>query len=113
MSSSPQQMIIEAFNQLALYTPQNASEMELHLAADHEMWQEIASSLRIWSGRITMEMPYGPATSDSIGDLAAATASIAGLAQNVHAVFRSEHEVELNRIEQPRADEKQWDVGQQ
>lgn len=113
MASTPQQMIIEAFNTLALYSPQSASEMEQHLAADHEMWQQIASSLRIWSGRITLEMPYGPATSDSIGDLAAATASISELAQGVHQTFRSEHEVELQRIEAPRADEGQWDIGRQ
>lgn len=111
MSSNPQQMIIEAFAQLAAYHTQSATEMNRHLEADHEMWQQVGQSIVSFADNVQTNMPYGPATCDALRDLGAAVASVAGVAANVHAVFRSEHEVELNRVEQPRADEKQWDVG--
>lgn len=113
MSSNPQQMIIEAFAQLAAYHTGSATEMERHLASDHEMWQQIGQSIVSFADSVQTSMPYGPATCDSLRDLGAAVSSIADVAANVHSVFRSEHEVEINRIEQPRPDEKQWDTEQQ
>lgn len=113
MSSTPQQMIIEAFAQLAAYQPQSASEMARHLEADHEMWSQIAQSYTTLADRAQSEMPYGPATADGLRDVGAAAGSVGQLAQNLHQVFRSEHEVEIGRIENPRPDEKQWDTGAQ
>lgn len=113
MSSTPQQIIIEAFNQLAAYHTQSATEMEQHLASDPEMWRQIGASITSFADSVQSNMPYGPATGDALRDLAAAVGTIADLSSNVHATFRSEHEVELQRIEAPRADEGQWDIGRQ
>jgi hypothetical protein len=113
VSSTPQQIIIEAFQQLAGFHTQSATEMEAHLASDPEMWSQIGQSIVSFADNVQSNMPYGPAFCDSLRDLAAAVGTIGDLSGNVHATFRSEHEVELQRIEAPRADEGQWDIGRQ
>lgn len=111
MSSTPQQMIIEAFNQLATFRTQSASEMERHLASDSEMWQSVGLSIVAFADSVQTTMPYGPATCDGLRDLGAAALAIGQMSQQVYQTFRSEHEEKLQRVENPMAEEEQWDVG--
>lgn len=113
MASTPQQMIIEGFNQLAAYHTQSATEMEQHLAADPEMWKQIGQAVISFADSVQTNMPYGPATCDALRDLGTAALAVGDISQHVHQTFRVEHEVEINRIEAPRADEGQWDIGRQ
>ena len=112
-SMGPHQAVVEAFQQLAQFEPESASDMERFLATHHEMYTEIASSYAALADRMQSEMPYGNATADSMRDLGAAAGALSGVAQEAHAAFRQEHSKDLLRIEQPRPNEQQWDVDKQ
>lgn len=113
MSSAPHEVISEAFDQLAQFQPQSASDMARFLEFHHEMFNRIGESYRTLADRMQTEMPYGQHTPDSMRDLAAAFTSLAGIAQDVHGTFRNEHAEAISRIENPRPAENQWDVDKQ
>lgn len=110
MSGNPLAMIEEAFATLAQFQPESASDMERFLGQQHEMWTGISQSYGLLADRAVSEMPFGSGSADSLRDLGAAAGSLAGLAQDVHATFRQEHEAELARIEAPRPNEQLWDT---
>lgn len=111
--SAPNEVITEAFQQLAMFQPESASDMSRFLEFHHEMFASIGQAYNTLADRMTSEMPYGGSTADSMRDLGAAFTGLASVAQEVHGVFRSEHAPELARIEAPRPDERQWDTNQQ
>lgn len=113
MSSAPHETIAEAFQQMAQFTPESASEMARFLEFHHEMFAQIGQAYATLGDRMQNEMPYGSATSDSMRDLGAAFTGLASVASDVHATFRNEHAAELARIEAPRPDERQWDTDKQ
>jgi hypothetical protein len=113
MSADPHGVIAEAFNQLAQFQPGSASEMERYLAMQHELFTNIGMAYTVLADRMSSDMPFGPAVADSTRDLGAAFSSLSGLAQDVHATFRQEHEAELARIEAPRPNEQIWDTNAQ
>ena len=104
-------VIAEAFNQLAQFQPEGAMEMERFLAMQHELFTNIGTAYQTLADRMSSDMPFGPAVSDSTRDLGAAFVGMSALAQDVHTTFRQEHETELQRIEAPRTNEQMWDTG--
>lgn len=111
--SAPSEIITEAFQQLAMFQPESASDMARFLEVHHEMFAQIGTAYATLADRMVSEMPYGNSTADSMRDLGAAFTGLSGVAQEIHGVFRQEHEAELARIESPRPDERQWDTDQQ
>lgn len=113
MSNNPHQAISEAFAMLASFQPESASDWERFLAQQHEMLSDIATSYGTLADRAVSEMPFGAGSADSLRDLGNGFGGLAGVAQDVHAMFRQEHEAELARIESPRPNEQLWDTGAQ
>lgn len=113
MSNNPQQVISEAFAQLAQFTPQSATEMATFLQHHHEMFADISRAYVALADRMQSEMPYGQATPDSMRDLGAAFDGLSSVAEDVHATFRTEHAEKLSNIETPAPGAQQWDITQQ
>lgn len=111
--TAPHEIVTEAFNQLAQFTPQSATEMATFLQHHHEMFAEISRAYVTLADRMQTEMPYGQATPDSMRDLGAAFDGLSGVAEQVHATFRTEHAEKLANLETPAPGAQQWDITQQ
>lgn len=109
----PNAVIQEAFQQLASFQSQSATEMQNFILTHPDLFREIGQCYNTLADRVVSDMPFGPATSDGFRDLGAAISSIGDIAQNLYATFRIEHEAEIARLENARADERQWDTDKQ
>jgi hypothetical protein len=73
------------------------------------MFENLGKNLSTLSDRTSSDMPIDPVVGEHMADLASTANAMADVAREMAQSFRRRHEVEIDRIENPRAAEHVWD----
>jgi hypothetical protein len=106
--STPTEVIVDAFQQLAAFQPESAREVEQFLEQQQEMLSQIGQSYGVLSDRMRDGMPFAAPVADSVREIGVALASVGGIAQSAHQTLRVAHEADIRRYEDPRPGEDMW-----
>lgn len=106
--SSPNDLIREAFQQMAAFHPSSATEVEAWVADLAGTLTEVGQSFGVLADQMRNGMPFAAPFADSVQEIGVAIGASSGLAQNAHATMRAAHESDFQRIEDPRPDEGMW-----
>jgi hypothetical protein len=87
MSTSPHEVIADAFNQLAQFEPEGAGDWERFLASQHEMFTGMSQAYQTLADRAHGGHGFNAQTAEQLQDLAAAVGSLAGMAEGAHQAF--------------------------
>jgi len=103
--------IDEAVTQhLAGWTPETSVDMiNMFETAMPAMLENLGAAFATLSDRTSSDMPLDPIVGEHMGELSSAAHSMADVARELAVSFRRKHEVEINRIENPRPAESTWD----
>lgn len=108
--SNPIEAVTEAFGQLGQFDPENATAMADFLANLGHMHTEMSSQFGALINQWQGEKPIDPSVLEAMQTLTTIYAGAADIADEVHSTFRSAHERDLARLEEPRAGEADWDT---
>jgi hypothetical protein len=92
------------------YEPENAIDLGLFLQALPELFESLGSALSHVADTLGDQFPIDPSVPERLREIASSASGLADHAGEVHSTHRSAHEKELERIENPRPNEKLWDV---
>lgn len=106
--STPTEVIVDAFQQLAAFQPGSAREVEQFLERQQEMLNQIGQAYGVLSDRMRDGMPFAAPVADSVREIGVALASVGGIAQSAHQTLRVAHEADIRRYEDPRPGEDMW-----
>lgn len=106
--SSPNDMIREAFQQMAAFHPGSAAEVEAWVSDLGETLNDVGRSFGVLADQMRDGMPFAAPFADSVREVGVAIAASSGLAQSAHATMRAAHEADFKRFEDPRPDEGMW-----
>lgn len=106
--SNPNQVILDAFQQMAAFQPEGARDVEVWLAEQQEMLSQFGQAYGVLSDRMRDSMPFAAPVADSVREIGVALASVGGIAQSAHQTLRVAHEADIRRYEDPRPGEDMW-----
>jgi hypothetical protein len=92
------------------FKPVSARDMIDFFKELPDFWEALAGSLGSLSGRMSDEMPLHPALAESVREMAGTVAGLRDAADEMNSLFRTAHEKEIQRHEEPRPGEEAWDV---
>jgi hypothetical protein len=92
------------------FQPGSAPDMIDFFKDMPDFWDSLAGSLGSLAGRMEDEMPLHPSLAEQIREMAGTVAGLRDQAQETNGLFRSHHEAEIRRVEEPRHGEEAWDV---
>lgn len=103
--------IDEAVSQhLANWAPENAGEMIRMFETEIPgMLENLGQAFSTLGDRTSSDMPLDPVVGEHMGEISSAMHGAADVAREMAQSFRKAHEVEIDRIENPRANEHAWD----
>jgi hypothetical protein len=101
----------EAVSQhIGAWEPENALDLDAFLAGLPRLFEAVASSVASVAERLGSEFPVHPSVPDHLREIAATVAGMGEFAGEAHAIHRTAHAAEMERIEDPRPNERLWDV---
>jgi hypothetical protein len=92
------------------WAPENALELDSFLAGLPGLFEALAAAMAGVAERLGAEFPVDPAVPEHLAEIAATVAGMGDFAAEAHAIHRTVHAPELERIENPRQNEDLWDV---
>jgi hypothetical protein len=92
------------------WAPENALDLDAFLAGLPRLFEAVAASIARVAERLGSEFPVHPAVPEHLHEIAATVAGMGEFAGEAHAIHRTVHEAEMERIENPRPNERLWDV---
>ena len=95
------------------FEPENANDLDKFLANLPEFFSSVSSAFRQVAARLADGYPVDGSIPDRLNDIGSTISGMADYSGEAHAAHRARHEKELERIEQPRPNEKFWDVSAQ
>lgn len=95
------------------YEPENVDDLGGFLAALPELYEALASSLTRVADRFADELPVHPDVAEHIRELASQAAGQHEYAGEAYGLFRSRHDDDLERLENPRPGEEFMDHSRQ
>lgn len=95
---------------LGRFDPSNLEELEGIFPDLDQLIQGLAGGLRGLSAKFGDDLPVKPHVAEAIGEIAATLAGVADAVQEAHGLFRTAHADEIERIENPRPNERIWDT---
>lgn len=75
-----------------------------------ELLQEWAAEARQWADSSESEKPLGSMTMESIAEIAAGYSTLAEAAAEAISTFNTDHASDIERLENPRNNEPEWDA---
>lgn len=100
----------EVVSAMAGFDPGNLDQLEGIFPDLRELFEGLASGVGGLSAKYGDELPVKPVVAEAIAEIAASLSGLAAAVEEAHATFRSAHEDEINRIENPRPNEQVWDT---
>lgn len=92
------------------WQPEDGAEMARFFEQELPgFFENLGQNLATLGQRTSSDMPLDPAVGEHMGELASAAHAMAEVARELAGTFRTNHEVELRRLEQPRPAEEVWD----
>ena len=95
---------------IGTWEPENALDLDAFLAGLPRLFEAVASSIAGVADRLGSEFPVHPSVPDHLREIAATVAGMGEFAGEAHAIHRIAHATEMERIEDPRPNERLWDV---
>ena len=92
------------------WEPENASDLDLFLSGLPGYFDAVAGAFRTVAARLADGYPVHPGVPERLHEIASTIAGMADFSGEAHATHRAQHERELERLENPRRNEKFWDV---
>jgi hypothetical protein len=92
------------------WAPENALDLDAFLAGLPRLFEAVAFSLARFAERLGSEFPVHPSVPEHLQEIAATVAGMGEFAGEAHAIHRTAHAAEMERIENPRPNERLWDV---
>ncbi len=92
------------------WAPENALELDSFLAGLPGLFEALAAAVGGVAERLGSEFPVDPSVPDHLAEIAATVAGMGDFAAEAHAIHRTAHAAEMERIENPRPHEELWDV---
>ncbi|MCW2929881.1 MAG: hypothetical protein JWM19_843 [Actinomycetia bacterium] len=93
------------------YKPESPGDMIDFFKEFPEFFEGAAEALTNLSSRMRDEMPLHPGLADKMSELAATMAGMRDEATDMHRQFTEVHAPDIRRAEEPRQNERAWDVG--
>lgn len=113
MAATPLADAIEALhNALANYHPEQLVELREFFDDLPNFWEEAANSVHAFTDRMREEMPVNPAIPDHMQEETGVLAGLRDHSRELRPMFERLHKKELERIDNPRQHEEQWDLAQ-
>jgi hypothetical protein len=95
---------------IGAWVPANALDLDMFLAGLPRLFETVASSVATVAERLGSEFPVHPSVPEHLQEIAATVAGMGEFAGEAHAIHRTAHAAEMERIENPRPNEELWDV---
>jgi hypothetical protein len=95
---------------IAGFEPENALEIGSFLSGLDHLFSTLGSSLITVSEKLGTEHPVDASVVEMLQQMGAHALNLAEYGTTSHSLFRAAHEAEIGRLEQPRANEHEWDV---
>jgi len=95
---------------IGTWEPENALDLDAFLAGLPRLFEAVASAVASVAERLGSEFPVHPSVPDHLREIAATVAGMGEFAGEAHAIHRIAHATEMERIEDPRPNERLWDV---
>jgi hypothetical protein len=95
------------------YEPENAADLDQFLASLPNYFGAVAQAFRNVAETLADNFPVEPVVVERLREISATVGGMSEFAGEARAVHHAAHERELQRIEDPRPNEKFWDVSQQ
>jgi hypothetical protein len=92
------------------WVPENAVDLDMFLLGLPRLFEAMASSVAGVAERLGSEFPVHPSVTEHLHEIAATVAGMGEFAGEAHAIHRTAHAAEMERIESPRPNERLWDV---
>jgi hypothetical protein len=103
----------DVLSQIGNWEPESATDMESVLSQLPELPEALGQALNSIAEKLSSDYPVDEAVPEILRDAASHISGTSDQLAEVHSAFRSRHEDDLRRIEEPRPNEKIWDVTQQ
>ena len=97
----------------ARYQPESMTQVAVDLQRLPEALGNIAAALKVTVERAGAEYPLHAQVVEVLAQCHQQMAAVAEASAEVYPAFRRLHEIDLARIEQPRTNERMWDITQQ
>jgi hypothetical protein len=92
------------------WEPENALALDAFLQGLPRLFEAVASSVGHVAERLGSEFPVHPSIPEHLREIAATVAGMSEFAGEAHHIHRVAHAKEMERIEDPRPNERLWDV---
>lgn len=90
--------------------PEGMLDFGRMLTSEAEQAGERTARIKTWVDRAESERPLNPAAADSIREIADAAALLEQMIAEASATFNRDHADDIERLENPRTHEEDWDV---
>lgn len=111
MASSPIPAMTEAVQDgFGNWDPQGPTEMIDFFNEMPGFFGEVARNINNLAERAEGELPLDPKVTEALREIAATFGGLRDQADELNGVFRTVHEKEIERAENPRIGEQKWDV---
>ena len=110
MSNSIDAAIDAVSENIGSWVPENALDLDVFLAGLPRLFEAVAASVSGVADRLGSEFPVDAAVPDHLHEIAATVAGMGEFAGEAHQIHRVAHAAEMDRIENPRPNERLWDV---
>ncbi|HTV99801.1 MAG TPA: hypothetical protein VMF87_05840, partial [Streptosporangiaceae bacterium] len=88
------------------FEPENANDLDSFLARLPDFFATVGSAFRSVAARLSDSYPVDASIPDRLNDIGATIAGMADFSGEAHAAHRARHEKEIERLENPRPNEK-------
>ena len=95
---------------IGTWAPENALDLDTFLSGLPRLFEAVAASVAQVAERLGSEFPVHPSVPEHLHEIAATVAGMGEFAGEAHAIHRTAHAAEMERIEDPRPNERLWDV---
>jgi hypothetical protein len=101
----------EAVDQhIGQWDPDEAADIEEFFAGLPDFWRNQGQTFMQLADRMGSELPIAASVRDLVSEVGAACTTIGEHAEETYSAHRTEHETELERVENPRPGEEKWNV---
>lgn len=110
MSTAPIEQAAEAIGAVGAWEPESITEIDQFLDDLGSLYEALAATQANLAQRFASDLPIGRPVVEYMSELASGAAALTDHASQGRAIFRSHHEGEFERLENPRPHEEMWDV---
>jgi hypothetical protein len=110
MQNTHTQALADALNDhVGSFVPEHMGELDRYLADFPEAMHNGQTAFTALKNRLDTDHPVDRAVADMFTDVAAMFAGLRDQAEDIYRQWRTAHEHDLRRLEQPRQGETEWD----